>query len=41
MNINPAKFAGIVDEGKSTITGTWTQREFDQPLVLSRQKSAK
>jgi hypothetical protein len=38
MNINPAKFLGTVDESKSTITGTWTQGDFSQPLVLTRQK---
>jgi len=38
MNVNPARFVATVDDAKSTITGTWTQGDYDQPLVLTRQK---
>ena len=41
MNINPAKFVATVDAAKSTITGTWTQGDHDQPLVLSRQSKSR
>ena len=39
LNLVSGAITGTLDESKSTMTGTWTQGEFSQPLVLSRQKS--
>jgi len=41
LNAVPATFAGTLDDAKATITGTWTQGESEQPLVLSRQKGSR
>jgi GTPase len=37
VNAASASFTGTVDEGKSTITGTWIQGDSSEPLALTRQ----
>jgi hypothetical protein len=41
LNMIQGVFTGTVDDAKSTMTGTWTQGDVNQPLVLSRQKATK
>jgi hypothetical protein len=38
LNVIQGVFAGTVDDARSTMTGTWTQGDANQSLVLTRQK---